>query len=61
MSDHYQNDKGEVAFIEGTEDGKSVRIFKPIAFLGPITVYEEQAPRVNPLSPSRRILDSSED
>ena len=47
MSDHYLNDKGEVAFIEGTEDGKSKRLFKPIGFFGPITVYEEvkqQAP-----------------
>lgn len=52
MSDHYLNDQGQVAFIEGTEDGKSHRIFKLIAFLGPITVYEEQAPRVNPLAAS---------
>ena len=51
MSDRYLDDHGNVKFIEGTEDGKSARIFKPIAFLGPITVYEEQAPRLNPLEP----------
>ena len=52
MSDHYLNDQGQVAFIEWTEDGKSARIFKPIAFIGPITVYEEQAPLMNPLAAS---------
>ena len=41
MSDHYLNDKGEVDFIEGTEDGISKRVFKPIGFFGPITVYEQ--------------------
>lgn len=42
MSDRYLDDQGNLKFIEGTEDGKSSRVFKPIAFLGPITVYEEQ-------------------
>lgn len=41
MSDHYLNDQGQITFIEGTEDGKSRRLFKPIGYFGPITVYEE--------------------
>ena len=57
MSDKYLNDKGQVDFIEGTEDGKSERIFKPIGFFGAITVYEEQsqkalAPPVPPEIPN---------
>ena len=43
MSDHYLDDKGNIAFIEGTDDNKSKRTFKPIAFYDGITVYEEQS------------------
>ena len=51
MSDHYLNDRGEVDFIEGTEDGKSKRVFKPIGFFGPITVYEQVVTAPAPVAP----------
>lgn len=49
MSDHYLNEQGQIAFTEGTSD--IVRIFKPIAVYGTITVYEEQSAKA--LAPSQ--------
>ena len=43
MSDIYLDDQGNVERHEGTTDGKSALIFKPIAFFGPITIFEEHS------------------
>ena len=42
MSDIYLNDKGQVSFIDPTPTGQIPRRFKPVAFFGQITVYEEE-------------------
>ena len=50
--DEYLDDKGNVAFTEGVRNTLTKRVFKPIAYFGNYTVYEESVvvPVVVPVS-----------
>ena len=39
--DEYLNGEGNVILTEGKLDTKTKRVFKPIAYLGDYTIYEE--------------------
>lgn len=59
MPDQYMTTAGTIDYIEGKQDGTPMRIFKPIATYGTITVYEESHPA--PATPVLAPLDFYED
>lgn len=59
MPDHFLDEKGGIHHIEGRQDGVPPRIFKPIAYLENIIVYEEQRPQATP-TPAK-VIDAWED